>query len=195
MSSVSICVMFPVLDAKLSGALGVSYKVAKAVAESGLKLKILDYKSGLLHKMLTDEGCCFDFIDLSLKGWDSYIDERDVVFGFNNDIYNYPFFFRNNPYVYFYDVYPPFWHRFLKPKGIGLIGSDKFLRSISRRGFFDYAISVMEAKSKYNIASRFPDASVERVSVIPVSIRVDVNSFNFKLGDRIRVTYIGRSEA
>src|SRR5690606_10924984 len=53
----------------------------------------------------------------------------------------------------------------------------------------------MEAKSKYNIASRFPDASVERVSVIPVSIRVDVNSFNFKLGDRIRVTYIGRSEA
>lgn len=190
----SICIMFPVLDGKISGAFLVAYKMALAVLEKGMELKVVDYSEGVLYKTLKKDGLDFIFFDLEMADWDKGIEENDVVFGFNNDIYTFPFYFRNNPCVYFYDVYPPFWKRFLRPKGVSLPGKRRFIRGMFEKDFFYKSISVMEDKSKDNIKDLFPSISAEYISTIPVSVKISENNkYNYNEGCNLEITYIGRS--
>lgn len=193
----NVCVMFPVLDNKMSGALLVAFRVACCLIKNRVGVKVIDYKDGLLYKLLLDRDLEFEFVDLDEYGWSQRIKGTDVVLGFNNDIYTYPFFFSGNPYIYIYDVYPPFWKRFLRPKGVPLIGTNRFIKKLSREKFFKTALAVMENVSKHNIENRFASVVTEDLKVLPVlpvSIDVDENDYKKTSNEKIRITYIGRSE-
>ncbi|MFT4941422.1 MAG: hypothetical protein ACI88A_004491 [Paraglaciecola sp.] len=190
----SFCIMFPVLDEKISGALLVAYRLAGVVLQGGINLKLIDYKQGLLYKLLVSDGVDFDFLNLDDYGWDSRVQSSDVVFGFNNDIYSYSLYFKNNPFVYFYDVYPPFWSRFLRPKGFELFGVESFVCNIAEKGFFSNALSVMECRSSGNISKRFPFLSNRITPLIPVSVNWAENTYVYRGLKEIKITYIGRSE-
>lgn len=193
----NICVMFPVLDNKMSGALLVAFRVASYLIKKRMGVKVVDYKGGLLYKLLLDRELEFEFVDLDEYGWSQRIKDTDVVLGFNNDIYTYPFVFSGNPYIYIYDVYPPFWKRFLRPKGVPLIGTKRFIKKLARENFFNTALAVMESVSKHNIENRFASAvtsDLKSLPILPVSIDVNKNGYKKTSNKKIRITYIGRSE-
>lgn len=186
--------MFPVVDNKMSGALLVAHRFAKTAMDAGVGVRLIDYVDGLLPRLLLKENYKFEFIDLEGGGWSNRVSSEDVVFGFNNDIYTYPHVFNNNPKVYIYDVYYPFWDRFLKPKNIPLPMSDKYVKSLDEKGFFYNALSVMEEMGSIKLKARFDFISPDNINVVPVSIAVGENVFVPPAADEIKISYIGRSE-
>ena len=193
----SICFAFPVLNGVRSGALMLAYRFICGLVERGESVKIIDFKSGLLKSLLDQSAVDFDFVDLECKDWSSRILSQDVVFGFNNDIYTYPFIFENNPRLFFYDVYPLFWANFLRPKGrsfkwLDILSSARYINS----GIFLNGIAVMEPVSLRMLRARFPGTTFDSIPVIPIAI--DIPSAQTKIyekSNKMRVTYVGRSEA
>lgn len=192
----SICFVFPVLNAVRSGALLLAYRFICGLVERGENVKVVDYSQGLLKNMLDESAVHFEFIDLEMKGWSACILSQDVVFGFNNDIYTYPFIFENNPRLFFYDVFPLFWNNFLKPKGRSFKWLDIIISRIYIEScFFSNGIAVMEPVSLKMLNARFPSIELSTVPVIPIAIKVLPLEAKACVGVyKRRITYVGRSE-
>lgn len=195
-NSGSICFSFPVLNGVRSGALLLAYRLICGFVEKGYDVKVIDYKSGLLKSLLDESEVKYSFVDLESEGWGCSILSNDVVFGFNNDIYTYPFIFENNPRLFFYDVYPPFWSNFLRPKGYVVEWLDSVVSSVYlKSSLFSSAIAVMEPVSVRMLQSRFPSVEFNSVPVVPVAVKVLPVEVKAYLGSkRSRITCIGRSE-
>lgn len=186
--------MFPALNTR-SGALLASVRIMQAASGKDIKLKVIDYSDGILPRILRERGIDFEYIDLARGDWLDCIGGNDVVFGFNNDLYLYPYILKRvNPYIYIYDVFPPFWSRFMRPKGMRIPFEQMFLRKILSSDFFKNGISVMESASKRALAKRFTNFEFEKLHISPVSIEIKGLSYFCSPKDSLRLTYIGRSE-
>jgi len=184
--------MFPVLETR-SGALLAAVKLVRAAIEKGIRIKIIDYPDGLLLRLVKEMGEGVEHVDLTNKYWLNSIAREDVFLGFNNDIYFYPCALKKiNPRLYIYDVFPPFWGRFLRPKGIRIPFENFFLKKFFSSDFFSSGISVMENASKRALMKRFKGLNFD-IHISPVSIEIKDFSYSVSSNELIRLTYIGRS--
>lgn len=190
----ALCFMFPVRQRLRSGALLSALKIAKVAYDAGYKIKVIDYQDGFLKFLLNELDTEFEFVDLENKGWNLQVLSSDVVVGFNNDIYNYPYMFKNNPKVYFYDVLPSFWGRFLKPLNIPLPLKTSSFSKIYKAGLFKNALSFMEKASVATISQHFPDYCFKNIHYCPVSVELKGYKLTPEVPEKLRLTYIGRSE-
>jgi hypothetical protein len=160
-----------------------------------VEIKVIDYEKGLLMNSLLALGIQFEFIDLASHHWVKRIASSDTVFGFNNDIYCYPHLFKTNPKVFVYDVYYPFWSRFLRPLGFRLPFERFYLKKIGNSGLLESGIAFMEEKGAASLRSRIPTLPMSGYKIVPVSVDMgDLRATSVASRRDLRVTYIGRSE-
>lgn len=192
----ALCFMFPVLNGKYSGALNVASSLAVVAARQGVPIKVIDYEAGLLRSALISSGIEFDFVDLNSRHYVDQIVDDDTVFGFNNDIYVFPVLFKNNPKIFIYDVYYPFWRKFIRPAGIRLPLEKFYLDALASSKLFEMAGAFMETMGVEELVLRLPGVSAAKCRVVPVSIAIpDFRGPSRRVTGEVRLTYIGRSEA